>query len=131
MPRLLPDGYSEGNEWVSRNPTRNDGRPGSFKVNLTTGVWSDFATGDKGGDIIDLVAYLERKSKVEAAREIGAMLNVKPAAGSTSLTGNVREMRPKKSASIAATPERRRPPRRRSRSARRRTRTASPVRPCG
>ena len=80
VPRLLPDGYSEGNEWVARNPTRNDGSPGSFKVNLTTGVWSDFATGDKGGDIIDLVVYLERKSKVEAARDIGALLNVKPAA---------------------------------------------------
>ena len=104
VPRLLPDGYSEGNEWVARNPTRNDGTPGSFKVNLTTGVWSDFATGDKGGDIIDLVVYLERKSKVEAARDIGALLNVKPAAGSTSLTGNVREIRPKKPAATAATP---------------------------
>ena len=77
---------------MARNPTRNDGTPGSFKVNLTTGVWSDFATGDKGGDIIDLVAYLERKSKVEAARDIGALLNVKPAANSTNLTGNVREI---------------------------------------
>jgi putative DNA primase/helicase len=105
VPRLLPDGHSEGNEWVARNPTRHDGRPGSFKVNLATGVWSDFATGDKGGDIIDLVAYLERKSKVEAAREIGEMLNVKPVAGSTSLTGNVREMRPTKAASVAASPE--------------------------
>jgi len=103
--RLLPDGYSEGNEWVARNPTRRDGRPGSFKVNLSTGVWADFATGDKGGDIIDLLAYLDGKSKVEAAREIGTMLNVKPAAGSTSLTGNVQELKPKKSASIAATPE--------------------------
>ena len=83
VPRLLPDGYSEGNEWVARNPTRSDGRPGSFKVNLASGVWADFATGDKGGDIIDLLAYLEGKSKVEAAREIGAMLNVKPAACST------------------------------------------------
>ncbi|UPJ63521.1 DUF927 domain-containing protein [Bradyrhizobium sp. 191] len=105
VPRLLPDGHSEGNEWVARNPTRNDGRPGSFKVNLTTGVWSDFATGDKGGDVIDLVAYLERKSKVEAAREIGAMLNVKTNSGSTSLTGNVRDFKPKKATAVAATPD--------------------------
>jgi putative DNA primase/helicase len=104
VPRLLPDGYSEGNEWVARNPTRNDGSPGSFKVNMTTGVWSDFATGDKGGDVIDLVAYLERKSKVEAARDIGALLNVKPAANSTSLTGNVREIKPRKPAATAAAP---------------------------
>lgn len=105
VPRLLPDGRSEGSEWVARNPTRSDGSPGSFKVNLTTGVWCDFATGDKGGDIIDLVAYLERKSKVDAARDIGAMLNVKPASGSDSLTGNVRDVKPKKSASTAAPEE--------------------------
>lgn len=105
VPRLLPDGRAEGNEWVSRNPTRSDGRPGSFKVNLTTGVWSDFATGDKGGDVIDLLAYLDRKSKVEAARDIGAMLNVQPSVGSTSLTGNVRDIQPRKSCASAATPE--------------------------
>jgi len=61
VPRLLPDGYRSGDEWVARNPTRNDGRPGSFKVNLTTGVWSDFATADTGGDAIDLMVYLEGK----------------------------------------------------------------------
>jgi putative DNA primase/helicase len=44
IPQLLPGGYRSGNEWVARNPTRADGRPGSFKVNLATGVWSDFAT---------------------------------------------------------------------------------------
>ncbi len=43
--RWLPDGRRDGAEWVSRNPTRNDGRPGSFKVNVTTGKWGDFATG--------------------------------------------------------------------------------------
>jgi hypothetical protein len=77
VPRLLPGGYRSADEWVARNPTRNDSRPGSFKVNLTSGVWSDFATGDKGGDAIDLMVYLEGKSKLEAARELAAMLNVK------------------------------------------------------
>ena len=105
VPKLLPGGYRFANEWVARNPTRSDARPGSFKVNMLTGVWSDFATGDKGGDAIDLMVYLEGKTKVEAAREIGAMLNVKPAAASTSLTGNVREMKPQKLVSICATPE--------------------------
>jgi hypothetical protein len=42
VPKLLPGGYRSAGEWVARNPTRNDGRPGSFKVNLKTGVWSDF-----------------------------------------------------------------------------------------
>ena len=40
------------------NPTRPDRRAGSFKVNLRTGRWADFATGDKGGDAVSLAAYL-------------------------------------------------------------------------
>src|SRR5712664_894370 len=104
IPRLLPGGYRKGNEWLCRNPTRNDTRPGSFKVNMKTGVWSDFATGDKGGDIIDLLVYLKRKSKLEAARELGDMLNVPLNKRSTSLTGNVRSMPARKPTAIAATP---------------------------
>jgi hypothetical protein len=60
---LLPRGHREGDEWIALNPTRHDTRPGSFKVNLLTGVWSDFATGDKGADPIDL--YLSQ-SRVAA-----------------------------------------------------------------
>src|SRR3981189_844955 len=73
IPKLLPGGYRSGDEWICRNPTRNDGRPGSFKVNMRSGVWSDFATGDKGGDAIDLIVYLEGKSKLDAARELAAL----------------------------------------------------------
>lgn len=104
VPKLLPGGYRSAGEWVARNPTRADGRPGSFKVNMKTGVWSDFATGDKGGDAIDLVAYLEGKSKLDAARDLQSLLNVKPSAGSSTLTGNMRStpIRPEK---IAAEPE--------------------------
>jgi hypothetical protein len=40
--RWLPDGHREGREWVARNPTRNDHRPGSFKINLTTGKWAEY-----------------------------------------------------------------------------------------
>ena len=43
---------------MARNPTRPDRRPGSFKINLTTGRWADFATGDRGGDPVSLAAYL-------------------------------------------------------------------------
>jgi hypothetical protein len=53
--RWLPDGRRQGHEWVSRNPTRNDRKPGSFKINLRSGRWADFATGAKGGDVISLV----------------------------------------------------------------------------
>ena len=56
--RWLSDGRREGVEWVAINPTRSDNRKGSFKVNLRTGRWSDFATSDAGGDLISLASYL-------------------------------------------------------------------------
>ena len=48
----------DGVEWVAKNPLRVDRRLGSFKVNTRTGKWADFSTGDGGGDVIGLVAYL-------------------------------------------------------------------------
>ena len=74
--RWLPDGRLTGREWVARNPTRADRRPGSFEVNLTTGRWADFATGAAGGDAISLAAYLFCRSQVEAARQISRMLSL-------------------------------------------------------
>ncbi len=61
--RWLPDGRMEGSEYVALNPTRSDRRPGSFKVNLRTGKWADSATGDRGGDVISLAAYLSGRGK--------------------------------------------------------------------
>jgi hypothetical protein len=72
----LPGGRIEGREYVVRNPKRRDRRPGSFKVNLDTGRWADFATGDKGGDPISLAAYLAGCSQVDAAHRLAAMLGV-------------------------------------------------------
>ena len=68
--RWLPDGRREGNEWTARNPRRADRRLGSFKVNLRTGKWADFATGDKGGDPVSLAAYLFNMAQGEAARRL-------------------------------------------------------------
>src|SRR6266576_5565030 len=48
LERWLPGGRIEGIEYVVRNPKRRDRRAGSFKVNLVTCRWADFATGDKG-----------------------------------------------------------------------------------
>jgi hypothetical protein len=64
---------------VARNPTRTDRSPGSFKVNLHTGRWADFATGDKGSDAISLAAYLFGLKQSEAARRIADMLGIGPA----------------------------------------------------
>jgi hypothetical protein len=72
--RLLPQGQRRGEEWVSLNPTRNDRHLGSFMVNLRTGRWADFATGDKGGDLVSLIAYLDNVSQGEAARRLAGMI---------------------------------------------------------
>lgn len=74
--RWLAGGKLEGSEWVVRNPTRTDNRPGSFKVNLGTGMWADFATDARGGDPISLRAYLEGMTQIEAARLLADELGV-------------------------------------------------------
>jgi hypothetical protein len=76
--RWLPNGRREGAEWIALNPTRGDARAGSFKVNLKSGAWSDFATGDGGGDLIALAAYLHRLKQSEAAMRVAEMLGINP-----------------------------------------------------
>ncbi|TCO80485.1 uncharacterized protein (DUF927 family) [Plasticicumulans lactativorans] len=74
----LPDGTRQGREWIARNPRRSDAHPGSFSVNMETGAWSDFATRDKGGDFIALVAYLDDVKQGEAARRLADFLGLDP-----------------------------------------------------
>ena len=75
---FLPDGRREGNEWVARNPRRPDKTLGSFKVNLVKAYWADFASGDKGGDLVGLVAYLLGVSQRDAAIRLAEALGVEP-----------------------------------------------------
>jgi hypothetical protein len=74
--RWLPHGRRVANEWVATNPTRPDCKPGSFKINLMTGVWADFATGETGGDMIDLHQYLYGGDTLNAAADVGDLLGV-------------------------------------------------------
>jgi hypothetical protein len=74
--RMLPEGAPQGAEFVARNPLRTDRRPGSFKINLRTGRWADFATDAKGGDVISLVAYLHQLPQSEAARRLAHLLGL-------------------------------------------------------
>jgi hypothetical protein len=54
---VAPAGKIQGREYVALNPTRQDRNVGSFRLNLRSGRWADFATGDRGTDIISYVAY--------------------------------------------------------------------------
>ena len=74
--RWLPDGRKEGGEWVATNPTRSDNRRGSFKVNLRSGRWSDFAIDASGGDLISLAAYLFHLKQGHAAIKIADALGI-------------------------------------------------------
>ena len=92
----LPHGkrVDGGKEYTAPNPTRADKRAGSLKVNLSKGTWADFATGDKGGDLIDLVRYLDGSSDIEACNKLANLLHV---------TAGVAQLKP--SASKSKPPE--------------------------
>jgi hypothetical protein len=74
--RIIPGGKILGHEYVVLNPKRADRTPGSFRVNLRTGKWADFATGDKGGDLISLIAWRFDINQVEAARRLASLLSI-------------------------------------------------------
>ena len=74
--RWCAGGRREGHEYVALNPNRADSNSGSFKINLSTGAWADFAIDVSGGDLVALVAYLEGVSQFEAAKLLGAFLGM-------------------------------------------------------
>lgn len=71
-----PGGKKQGHEYLPLNPLRVDSKQGSFSINLNTGAWSDFATDDKGGDLIALVAYIEGIKQGEAANRLSQFLGL-------------------------------------------------------
>ena len=77
LQRWLPDGRLVGREYTARNPRRADRRPGSFRINVNSGRWSDFAPGDKGGDVVSLAAYLSGTGQAEAARSLADILGLR------------------------------------------------------
>jgi hypothetical protein len=59
LAELLPGGSSVCPDYVARNPNRDDHRAGSFRINMVSGAWADFAmSGIKGQDLISLTAYV-------------------------------------------------------------------------
>ena len=74
--RLLPNGRREGNEYLALNPRRGDRHLGSFRINLANGRWADFATDDRGGDPVSLIAFIEDCKQGEAALRLARMLGI-------------------------------------------------------
>lgn len=81
---VAPEGEQKGDEYLMLNPHRPDGDLNSFKFNLDSGRWADFASDDgdaKGGDIISLVAYLKGVPQAQAAEQISALIDSVEAEG--------------------------------------------------
>jgi hypothetical protein len=77
LARLLPGGRAVGAEWHAGSLRGEAGH--SLRVRLRgerAGIWCDFATGDRGGDVIALAAAVWRVSQSEAARRLAALLGV-------------------------------------------------------
>lgn len=72
--RWLPGGQMRGRKWVAKNPRRMDHHAGSFKVDLGTGAWRDYATAEGGRDVISLAAFLAKISHEKAAVNLAKML---------------------------------------------------------
>jgi putative DNA primase/helicase len=73
----LPEGRRDGHEWKALNPMRADHSAGSFSINLVTGAWGDFATDDKGGDLVSLCAYLfHAGNQIDAAYDVAEQVGV-------------------------------------------------------
>lgn len=69
-------GRMQGPEYLSLNPLRSDAKPGSFTINRTTGQWADFATDDRGGDLVSLAAYLRSEKQGAAALALAEFLGI-------------------------------------------------------
>ncbi len=74
LPRWLPAGRFEGREYVALNPVRQDKHLGSFRVNITTGKWADFACNARGGDMISLYAYVHQVSQRDALHQVARLI---------------------------------------------------------
>jgi putative DNA primase/helicase len=78
LARLLPGGRARGAEFEVGSLRGEPGR--SLRIRLhgaRAWVWCDFATDERGGDIISLAAAVWRMSQGEAARRLAELLSVR------------------------------------------------------
>ena len=65
-----------GREWLFLNPKRADTRRGSAKINRDSGVWSDFASGDGGSDIVSWWAHCRDLAQGKAGQELASRFSL-------------------------------------------------------
>lgn len=65
LEQWLPGGRRHGKEYVCGGLSGGEGR--SLSVNINSGVWKDFASGDGGGDLVSLFAAINGLNNGQAA----------------------------------------------------------------
>ena len=83
---LVGSGKIEGGDYVALNLRRNDSRLGSFRIDIQTGRFHDFATGDRGGSILDLASFVYDCDLLTAARKLQQLF---PSLAGTSGAANI------------------------------------------
>lgn len=74
LAQWLPSGRKIGNEYKCGSL---QGEPGkSLCINMQTGKWSDFATGESGGDLISLYAGIYSLSQGDALKKLADLCNI-------------------------------------------------------
>lgn len=68
----FPAGRKRGHEWVVGNLAGDAGE--SLSININTGQWGDFASDERGGDLISLYAAIHRLGQGDALRGLAAEL---------------------------------------------------------
>ncbi len=67
LQHLLPAGKIQGHEYVVGSLSGEEGESLKVHLNGKGAVWADFATGDKGGDLLDLWAAVRCSGGLKAA----------------------------------------------------------------
>ena len=75
----LSGGKRNGHEWVCGSLAGEEGT--SLSVNIHTGMWSDFATGEKGGDLVSLYAAIHGLTMGKAALSVARDEGLEDVAG--------------------------------------------------
>ncbi|OPX89039.1 MAG: hypothetical protein A4E53_01647 [Pelotomaculum sp. PtaB.Bin104] len=73
LSEFLPGGKVIGQEYTCASLQGGVGQ--SCRINVRTGLWSDFATGESGGDIISLYAKIKGVSQVDSAQYLASRVN--------------------------------------------------------
>lgn len=92
VPDWLPNGQRDGQEWRCGNVHGDEGK--SLAVNLKTGIWKDFSSGEGGGDLISLyAARFTYNNQGDAAKQLAEKLHMQSISPSPAPTA--REKKPR------------------------------------